>query len=542
MTANGTLERQVGGLVDALLDEGSSDLEVRERLAEIELALEDQGWRQLTAQGHLDLSSGGRQRVRELARLMFRTHPLIRHAVRVQAHYVWGQGVNVRARHGKINEVVQAWWDHPGNQRELTAHDARMRKEIGLQNEGGVFLALFTLPDTGFVRVRTIDVDQIRDVIANPDDSHEPWYYQRCWVPQSFDPQTGVTQPAQERIAYHPDWRHPLLLAKNRPLKIRDQAVAWDAPVYHLQPTALDGEMFAMPETYSALDWARAVRQDLQDYATKQRALARFAFQLKRKGGPAAVTAARKRLQSTLTTDDTETNPAPATGSTFIAGEGADLQPIRTAGATPSPDEGRRLWLMVAAGTGIPEAMLSGDASLGSWATAKTLDRPTELEMRTRQETWRGAISDLIGYVIDAAALAPKGPLSGRLIKDPYTREQRVEVGPEDEPYDRRIDVDFPNILEKDVQTRVQAITTAATLNGQANANTLRPETLTRLLLSELLEDDIDEELAEMRVAGAFEDEEESDEPAVEPPPAPAAPAPATNPPPAPPAPPGAQE
>lgn len=550
MAGNGTLEHQVGALVDVLLEEGSSELAVRERLAEIELALEDVGWSQLSAEGRMDLSMPGRRRIRDLARLMYRTNPLIRHGVLVQANYVFGLGINIRARHDDINDVVQAWLDHPGNRRELTGHDGRRRKEITLQNEGGVFLALFTRPDTGFVRIRSIDADQIDDVIFNPDDSHEPWYYQRVWTPMEFEEATGSQRPGQSQIVYYPDWQHPLLDDKNkRPAKINGREIAWDSPVYHLQPMALDGEKFAMPETYAALDWARAVRQDLQDYATIRKALARFAFQLRRKGGPAAVAAARKRLQSTLTTDDTETNPSPATGSTFVAGEGVDLQPVRTAGATPSPDEGRRLWLMVSAGTGIPEAMLSGDASLGSWATAKTLDRPTELMMRTRQETWRGMFADLIGYVIDRAALAPKGPLAGRLVKDPYTGEQSVEVGPAGEPHDRRVDIDFPSILEKDVQTRIQAIVTAATLNGQANADTLRPETLTRLLLSELLEDDIDEELSEMRLAGMFEQEEEEAEPAPPPvpsplpAPAPGEPSPAPQPTDQPPAPaPGAQE
>jgi hypothetical protein len=497
------------------LDE-ASPIELRERLAELEFALEDQGWWQLQASGQRELSRGGLSRSIRIAGLMYLANPLIRNAVNVQTNYVWGQGVNITARDPAINEVIQAHLDLRYNRRSWTGHLARLEAEVRQQLAGNQFLALFTRPDTGFVRVRAIDVAEIADILSNPDDDQEPWYYERVWT-RGIDP--AGAQPTEQQKAYYPDWLHPLRFSGERPEQLRGSPVMWDSPVYHLKTgNPMEHARYGLPEIYAALDWARAVKQDMEDYATIRRALTRFAWNLRRKGGPAAVAAAKARLNTTLGTDNIETNPPPATGSTFIASDGADLQPIRTAGATLAPDEGRRLWLMVAAATGIPETMLSGDATVGNYATAKSLDRPTELEMRLRQSMWAGVISDLLGYVVDQAALAPKGPLTGRLVTDSYTGEQRVSVRIGRQEADRRVDVKFPGILERDVQTRVQAIVGAATLNGQPTAGTLRPETTSRMLLTELLEDQVDEELSAMDAQGMFEDPDLNPAPQDQPP------------------------
>ena len=482
-----------------LAEASGSQVELRERLAELELSIEDQGWTRLTTVLDREFSRAGLKRATKIARLMYLSNPLIRNAVNVQANYVWGQGVNVRAKAAVVNGVVQTFLDLPHNRREFTGQTARLLKEIELQLAGNLFLALFTQPSTGTVRTRSIDPEEIDDIVTNPDDSREPWYYRRVWSQATWNDETGAWASSSPQVAYHPDWLHPLLHATPRPAKIGEKDIVWDAPVYHLKGGALDTMRFGAPEIFAALDWARAVKQDLEDYATIRRALTRFAWTLTRKGGKQAVAAAKGKLESNIAAgNDMETNPPPVTGSTFVQSEGVQLQPLKTGGMAPSPDEGRRLWLMVSGGVGIPEAMISGDSAQGSWATAKSLDRPTELKMRNRQEMWRGTLRDILNYVIDEAVLAPNGPLKGRLVIDKYTGESHVEIGPRREPIDRRLDIDFPDILERDALARVQAIATATTLNGQTPAGVLRPETVTEMTLQALGQDNIDEELARM--------------------------------------------
>jgi hypothetical protein len=155
---------------------------------------------------------------------------------------------------------------------------------------------------------------------------------------------------------------------------------------------------------------------------------------------------------------------------------------------------------MVSAGTGIPEPILAGDADVGNFATAKTLDRPTELKMRTRQQMWADIYGDLLTYVVDQAVIKSNGPLRsvGKEVTDPYTGEKVVET-----TVDRTVDIRFPSILERDKLNEVQAITLGATLNGQTAAGTMDDRTLTRLLLSALGEENIDQMLEQLYPDGA---------------------------------------
>ena len=61
------------------------------------------------------------------------------------------------------------------------------------------------------------------------------------------------------------------------------------------------------------------------------------------------------------------------------------------------------------------------------------------------------------------------------------------------EPFDRHLDVDLADILERDPKNRIDAIVAAATLGGQPDAGTLDPETRDRELYRALAVDDVDE-------------------------------------------------
>jgi hypothetical protein len=192
-------------------------------------------------------------------------------------------------------------------------------------------------------------------------------------------------------------------------------------------------------------------------------------------------------------------------GSTFISGDGYSLQPVRTSGATVSAEDGRRLLLMVAAGSGLPETFY-GDSSVGTLATAKSLDRPTELMMLDRQQLWRDVFTNIFQYVLRWGVVAPGGALRslGRV-------ERRVEDGQYEETLvwnegvTSAVSIEFPSLLQHDVATQVGAIVQAATL-GQAGvtAGTMDLPTLSRLLLVALGVPD-----AEVIVARLFPDGEE---------------------------------
>ncbi len=445
---------------------------MRERLAELELALEDRGWERLTGEGSTEFSREGLKRIIALSRVMYMKNPLISRSVRLESYYVFGQGVVIQSEDEATNAKIQAFLDDPHNKAELTSHQARMLKDADLTVLGNIFFVLFTQEGTGAVKIRSIPVDEITDILCNPEDAKEVWYYKRCWNQKVI--QTDGTYGASESMeAYYPDYRYTEE-GETRRTEIGGKPVHWESPVYHLKTGGMSDMKFGVPETYSSLDWAGAYKSFLEDWATISRALSKFAWSMTTPNGSRGVQAAKTKLNTLLGRSGTnvDNNPPPVAGSTFIGSNGNSLEPMKIGGANISAEDGRRLMLMVAAGMGFPETFF-GDASVGTLATAKTLDRPTELKMVDRRTVWADVFKDMVKYAL-GKGIDPSG------------------VQTED---DNKIDIDYPPLLEHSVGEQVDAIIAAATLDGKRPAGTVDIETATRLMLVALGYDDVDEEL-----------------------------------------------
>jgi hypothetical protein len=170
-----------------------------------------------------------------------------------------------------------------------------------------------------------------------------------------------------------------------------------------------------------------------------------------------------------------------------------------------SPEDGRRFLLMVCAATDMPETFL-GDVSVGTLATAKSLDRPTELLMQNRQKLWQSILINILRYVVKQAVLATRGPLASlataqqeRDGDEVITRLEWSDDPETGEPIDHSISVSFPPVVDIDVNERVEAIVNAATLDGNASAGRVMDmRTTSRLILEALGVDDIDTVLARL--------------------------------------------
>lgn len=455
---------------------------LEERLAELEFALEDTGWVRMIAEGQAEFSRSGLERIIAISRLMFIKNPLIQRAVNVKGYYVWGQGVEIEGRDDLVDELVQAWVDDDAHQDELFGQQARLLKEQTLETTGNLFFVLYPNTLTGDVKVRSIDVDEITEIHTNPEDRREVWFYRRLWSETRFDPESGVEVSAAKE-AWYPDWRYQP--AFRRPT-VGGKPVRWDAPIYHVKVGGLERMRFGLPETYAANDWARAYKSFLEDWSTIVRSLSRFAWDVTSKKGKAASTATRMGTALAPTGADAgiDKNPSPVAGAAFVHGDGDSIKPIPKTDAVIDADDAKALRLMVAAAMDLPDTILSGDPDQGNLATAKTLDRPTELAMLTRQQLWADIYRRLINYQVDWWVRAPRGPLQGTVTRQPGTGRVKVELPDET---DRTVDVVFPPILEQDVKPLVEAIALAH------DTGLVDDETILRLLLQALGVEDIDE-------------------------------------------------
>lgn len=467
---------------------------LNERMAELELALENANWMRLMFEGGQEFSREGLRKIVELARMMFIKNPLIKRGVMVKALYVWAQGVSVRYKDQALNKILQDFWDDPKNRVELTGHQAQLMKEIDMEVESNLFFTFFVRPTDGRVRVRTLPFDEVVEIISDPEDAKAAWYYVRSWMEKGLA--SDGRRVTRSRKACYPDWQYN---PKVKPAKIGGAEVKWGTPVYHVKTGGMSGWKFGVSEVYAAIDWARAYKEFLEDVASLMRAYSRFAWKRITKGGKKAIAAERAKLASTLGTGGTsgETNPPPVTGAMAFLGEGTDLQPMQVRGASISPDDGRRLLLMVAAAVGLPETYF-GDVSVGTFATAKTMDRPTELAMKERQTFWTDIFRQMFDFILLQAMKSTESKIKslGRVetVVDNGEIEEKVIWN---KGVNTMIDIDFPPILEKDIQAAVQAVVTALTLNGQ-QLTLLDEPTATRLILKALAEDDVDEIMAEL--------------------------------------------
>ncbi len=271
-----------------------------------------------------------------------------------------------------------------------------------------------------------------------------------------------------------------------------------DQPMLHMKCGGLSKWLFGCPEVYAAIDWARAYKNFLEDWASVNRALARFATTVETKGGVQAIQNFQKVLGTTLGVGGTsvETNPTPVTGSTFVTGPGNKLEAFKTSGAQNSPEQGRRMMLAIAAAFGLPETFF-GDASTGSLATAQSLDRPTELKFLERQERWRFTLQRIIAHVLESSGSAPNGKLReawGKprpIITQPLrvlqgNRLVAVREDAGDNPEGVKITVRFPAVLEHDIAVQVSAIVQAATLGGFQLGGTMDMKTVMLMLMGEI--------------------------------------------------------
>ncbi len=549
--SSGLLQESAGAGVQGLMRarEAVASVPLKETIygmAELEIALDDRGWKRLVAQSQFEFSRFGIQSIMLICRLYKIKNPLAARGVDVSAFYVFGRGMEISSPDPDAHETLMAFFNDPRNAIQFS-HTAWTKKEKQTYTDGNVFWAFFADPQDGRLEARCIDPLEVSDIICDPDDADTPWFYRRDWTEERFDTATGRRDPKQQTKWYFALGYEDLPNFPTQQRVIDGFAVALDShgdpiPVYHLKDGDLPGWRFGCPRMYCVVDWLRAYKQGLEDLCTTWRALARFAWNVETKGGAPAIAALKQTLATTLANDlsQIETNPPPVTGSAFISGPTNKMTPMQTGGSTTmNPDNLRRVLMMICAGFGLAESSF-GDASIGSLATAETLERQAELMFLQRQEVWREVVQTFGHYALSRSLRAPKGKL-----REAMAKRQGVEVSEfkpesvliESAPRKRgsdigatlieaalrkrgklkeaaktaadvsqkvTIQVKFPDIMTHDVDKRIDGIMHAMTLDGKQPIG-IDTRIGTGLLLSELGVEDVQAVLEAMYPEDTYE-------------------------------------
>ena len=433
---------QVSAMAEASGVGGTTGVKLKEYIRDLEIVLENKDWQRQQAISIREFSRWGIQQIILMSQLYFIKNPLIRRGVKVSSYYVFGRGVEISCDDATADATIQEFLQDPENANEL-GQIGLVQKEETLHTDGNLFFVFFSDKSTGSVKVRTIAALEIQDIVCDPDDASRPWYYHRIWSQNQFDVSVAGGQRVIAQDCWYPDADYQ---PKDRPPTIFNKPVMWDSPIIHAAVGKLPKWKFGVPDVYAALDWARAVKDYLEDWSTIQRANRRIAMDIETKGGLPAL-AAYQAVFGTNAANQTnlgfDTNPPPVTGSAHIHGTGTTVKAFQSRGATDGPEEARRLVLMVCAVFGLPETFF-GDASAGSLATAKSLDRPTELKFLEAQERWRMILGRICRYVLRSSNGAPSGKIREAfkdrrvvyLLPQPRIRES-LEYGPKMQPISR---------------------------------------------------------------------------------------------------------
>jgi len=384
------------------------DILIREATVSVEtdLALEDEGWINLSGATGEVITASERISNLKLSRLYALKDPMGKQATRLWTDYTFGPGMTWQAEDEGVTKALESFWGSKANQFILSARGQRKSSDK-LLIDGEVFFAIF-LGANGTATIRHIDPLEITEIIANPEDKEDVRYYKREWADAQSKPHKAFYRSTTN------------IKDKSAPDAMGNNVTKTDdALIYHLTYNTITqrGNPLLLP----ALIWMKYNTKFLASRIAVMLALAKFAWRSKVKGGQTVVDAIKAK------THDQDI----AAGSHLVENLGSDTTPIKAeTGAQGAYQDGRMIKLQIAAAVGIPEQYF-GDISIGNLATAKTVELPMMKMFQSYQKVWDDTYQDIDEVILEHNNISP------------------------DKWY---VDRDFPAIAPADVAQAAQAI------------------------------------------------------------------------------------
>jgi hypothetical protein len=353
------------------------------------------------------------------ARQLYRYDVLSAHSIRLWTNFGFGQRIDVTPRDDAAAEIWQEFFTARRNRSQLGERNIHKLSDTVL-TDGEIFLTFFTSIE-GETTVRRVPTEQIREIIAHPDDADTPLWYHRMWTDE-----TGKSDEV-----WYPDWAADLEdLEKVKSEKLpKDAKIATElgekklTRVVMLHAAHNTLKRRGWPISVAAGSWSREHKIFRQNRAAVSRARAALVDELKIKGGSRGLEAMRQRWQSSLNSGGgVETNPAPVAASTLFTNDQVEhTQKNLTTGASDAKTDGEALAWLTLIGYGVfPHYGGMGDTY--RLATATSMETPIQRQWMRYQLWWADVWSDMVELVTRAYEEA-KGTVT-----DDYTADVATDA------------------------------------------------------------------------------------------------------------------
>jgi len=131
---------------------------------------DDDQFRSLTGSKR-NLDAIRQSRMIEIAHFLYLSNPVAKRITEDLKDWVIGEGVFIRHKHEELQAVLDAHWEDPINDWELTQHD--YVRDLGLFGE--LALPAFVNDIDGTVKIGILDWSAIHSVTANPENIRDLW-------------------------------------------------------------------------------------------------------------------------------------------------------------------------------------------------------------------------------------------------------------------------------------------------------------------------------------------------------------------------------
>lgn len=326
----------------------------------------------------------------------------------------WGLGdkVSVIPEDPSAAEVWDEFWEADRNA-HILAGDRIHELSNWLLLTGNRFLAFYASTLDGECTVRSILPEQIADIVCNPDDGAEAWFYKRQW-------NDGKAQ----RVLYYPDWQlffsDKLETAWARLKETggvpqnAERADEKNAGTLEQAGTVVcvlhlafnhkeDDSLWGWPILTTARPWLRAHREFMEARLTVAAAKAMFVRRKRVQGGSRAVAAVRNTIASRLSQSQLiDTNPPAYAGSTEVENRAVETDdlPMTTGASDAKIDNEAFTWMALLGGGVFPT---SAGLDTARWATALEMDKAQSMCFQRYQTYWSAQFGKMVVIVLSYA-------------------------------------------------------------------------------------------------------------------------------------------